>query len=164
MTDGELTELGYSGKPAAFLRGLKAIYLGLLMNCLILGWVTRAMVDIIAVLLGPAIAQGKIWELSVANHVLLHYTLGEPHHTALLICIFVLIPFTGIYTFIGGLWGVLVTDLFQFVLKMGMVIVLAWFAVSKIGGIGPLTLRLKIVSTQTAKAGRALHNPPNFLP
>ena len=33
MTDVELTELRYSGKPAAFLRGLKAIYLGLLMNC-----------------------------------------------------------------------------------------------------------------------------------
>src|SRR5256885_10120912 len=95
MTDVELTELRYSGKPAAFLRGLKAIYLGLLMNCLILGWVTRAMVDIIAVLLGPAIAPGKIWQLALGSHTLFHYTLGEPHHTALLICIFVLIPFTG---------------------------------------------------------------------
>ncbi len=164
MTDVELTELRYSGKPAAFLRGLKAIYLGLLMNCLILGWVTRAMVDIIAVLLGPAIAPGKVWALALGSHTLFHYTLGEPHHTALLICIFVLIPFTGIYTFIGGLWGVLVTDLFQFVLKMGMVIVLAWIAVSKIGGIGALTLRLKIVSTETAKAGGAVANPLNFLP
>ncbi len=165
MTDVELTELRYSGKPAAFLRGLKAIYLGLLMNCLILGWVTRAMVDIIAVLLGPAIAQGKVWELALGNHVLFHYTLGEPHHTALLICIFVLIPFTGIYTFIGGLWGVLVTDLFQFVLKMGMVIVLAWIAVSKIGGIGALTLRLSIVSAETAKAGgEIVANPLAFLP
>src|SRR5579859_7650101 len=164
MTDVELTELRYSGKPAAFLRGLKAIYLGLLMNCLILGWVTRAMVDIIAVLLGPAIAPGKIWQLALGSHVLFSYTLGEPHHTALLICIFVLIPFTGIYTFIGGLWGVLVTDLFQFILKMGMVIVLAWIAVSKIGGIGALTLRLSIVSAETAKAGGAVANPLNFLP
>src|SRR5438034_2878711 len=164
MTDVELTELRYSGKPAAFLRGLKAIYLGLLMNCLILGWVTRAMVDIIAVLLGPAIAPGKIWQLALGSHTLFHYTLGDPHHTALLICIFVLIPFTGIYTFIGDLWGVLVTDLFQFVLKMGMVIVLAWIAVSKIGGIGALTLRLSIVSAETAKAGGAVANPLNFLP
>src|SRR5574340_821192 len=121
MTDVELTELRYSGKPAAFLRGLKAIYLGLLMNCFILGWVTRAMVDIIAVLLGPAIAQGRVFQLALGTHTLLQYTLGEPRHTALLICIFVLIPFTGIYTFIGGLWGVLVTDFFQFILKMGMV-------------------------------------------
>src|SRR6184192_596386 len=146
LTDVELTEIRYSGKPAAFLRGFKALYLGLLMNCLILGWVTRAMVDIIAVLLGPAIAPGKIWQLALGSHTLFHYTLGEPHHTALLICIFVLIPFTGIYTFIGGLWGVLVTDLFQFVLKMGMVIVLAWIAVAKIGGIDALALRLKVVS------------------
>src|SRR5205823_1053706 len=61
-------------------------------------------------------------------------------------------------------WGVLVTDLFQFVLKMGMVIVLAWIAVSKIGGIGALTLRLSIVSSETAKAGGAVANPLNFLP
>src|SRR5213595_3014826 len=47
LTDVELTEIRYSGKPAAFLRGFKALYLGLLMNCLILGWVTNAMADII---------------------------------------------------------------------------------------------------------------------
>src|SRR5947209_3047413 len=164
LTDVQLTEMRYGGKPAAFLRGFKAIYLGLAMNCLILGWVTNAMVSIIAVLLGPLIAQGKILQLTLGGHTLLHYTLGDPHHTALLICIFVLIPFTGIYTFIGGLWGVLVTDLFQFVLKMGMVIVLAWIAVSKIGGIGALTLRLNIVSAETAKAGGAVANPLNFLP
>ena len=51
LTDVQFAEMRYSGKPAAFLRGFRAIYLGLLMNCLILGWVTRAMVDIIAVLL-----------------------------------------------------------------------------------------------------------------
>src|SRR6266699_2933569 len=144
MTDVELTELRYSGKPAAFLRGLKAIYLGLLMNCFILGWVTRAMVDIIAVLLGPAIAQGKVWQLALGDHVL--------------------IPFTGIYTFIGGLWGVLVTDLFQFVLKMSMVTVLAWVAVSKIGGINALTLRLQIVGDAVAKTGAHTANPLKFFP
>src|SRR6266705_381210 len=164
MTDVELTELRYSGKPAAFLRGLKAIYLGLLMNCFILGWVTRAMVDIIAVLLGPAIAQGKVWQLALGDHVLMHYTLGEPRHTALMICVFVLIPFTGIYTFIGGLWGVLVTDLFQFVLKMSMVTVLAWVAVSKLGGINALTLRLQIVGDAVASTGVQTANPLKFFP
>src|SRR5205085_8581794 len=150
----------YGGNPAAFLRGFKAIYLGLFMNCFILGWVTKAMVSIITVLLGPAIAAGRPLDLGVLGH----YTLGLPQNTALAICVFILIPFTGIYTFIGGLWGVLVTDLFQFVLKMGMVIVLAWIAVSKIGGIGALTLRLSIVSAETAKAGGAVANPLNFLP
>ena len=164
MTDVELTELRYSGKPAAFLRGLKAVYLGLLMNCFIIGWVTRAMVDIIAVLLGPVIAAGKVWQITLGSYVLAHYTLGEPRHTALLICILVLIPFTGLYTFIGGLWGVLVTDLFQFVLKMTMVIVLAWIAVTRIGGIDALALRLKVVSDLTAGAGATVANPLAFLP
>ena len=164
MTDVELTELRYSGKPAAFLRGLKAIYLGLLMNCFILGWVTRAMIDIIAVLLGPAIAQGKVIQLAIGNHELFHYTLGEPRHTALLICIFVLIPFTGIYTFIGGLWGVLVTDFFQFILKMGMVTVLAWVAVTKIGGMEALTLRLRVVGHAVRQTGAQTANPLAFFP
>src|SRR5499433_2348708 len=89
LTDVELTEIRYGGKPAAFLRGFKAIYLGLVMNCLILGWVTNAMVSIIAVLLGPLIPEGKVVELTMGSHTLLHYTLGTPNHTALLICMFV---------------------------------------------------------------------------
>src|SRR5579884_1010466 len=43
LTDVQLSEIRYGGRPAAFLRGFRAIYLGLFMNCLILGWVTRAM-------------------------------------------------------------------------------------------------------------------------
>ena len=57
LTDVQLVEIRYGGKPAAFLRGFKAVYLGLFMNCFILGWVTQAMVNIITVLLGPMIAQ-----------------------------------------------------------------------------------------------------------
>src|SRR5437764_6491213 len=164
LTDVELAEIRYGGKPAAFLRGFKAIYLGLAMNCLILGWVTNAMVSIIAVLLGPLIAQGKILQLTLGGHTLLHYTLGAPSYTALLICIFVLIPFTGIYTSIGGLWGVLVTDLFQFALKMTMVVVLAWVAVVKIGGMQALKLQLQIVGQEMHKTGVQTSNPLAFFP
>lgn len=164
LTDVELTELRYSGKPAAFLRGLKSIYLGLLMNCFILGWVTRAMVDVIAVLLGPVIAAGRTVQLSVGGHTLLSYTLGEPRHTALFICVFLLIPFTGLYTFIGGLWGVLVTDLFQFILKMGMVILLAWAAVTKIGGVEALRLRLQVINDAAVAHGTHTSDPLSFFP
>jgi solute:Na+ symporter, SSS family len=164
LTDVELTEMRYGGKPAAFLRGFKAIYLGLAMNCLILGWVTNAMVSIIAVLLGPLIAQGKVVALTLGGHTLLHYTLGEPSHTALLICIFLLIPFTGIYTSIGGLWGVLVTDLFQFILKMTMVVVLAWVAVVKIGGMQALKLQLQIIGREVHKTGAQTSDPLAFFP
>ncbi len=164
LTDVELTELRYGGKPAAFLRGFKALYLGLIMNCLILGWVTNAMVSIIAVLLGPMFPQGKMLTLGVGGHELLHYTFGSPNHTALLICVFILIPFTGIYTSIGGLWGVLVTDLFQFILKMGMVIVLAWVAVAKIGGMQALKLQLAVVGKAAQQSGGQTSNPLAFFP
>jgi solute:Na+ symporter, SSS family len=164
LTDVELVEIRYAGKPAAFLRGFKAIYLGLFMNCFILGWVTRAMVDIIAVSLGPVIAQGRVLALSLGGHTLFSWTLGEPRHTALFICIFILVPFTGLYTFLGGLWGVLVTDLFQFVLKMAMIIVLAWVAVVKLGGMDALRLRLALVGQATRAAGHPTSDVTSFLP
>ncbi len=156
LTDVQLVEIRYGGKPAAFLRGFKSIYLGLFMNCFILGWVTQAMVNIITVLLGPAIAQGR-----VVNFAGLTYTLGDPKSTALIICVFVLIPFTGLYTFIGGLWGVLVTDLFQFALKMTMIIVLAWVAVAKIGGMGALKTQLHVVAESTRASGTEISDPTN---
>src|SRR5277367_5756937 len=164
LTDVELVEIRYGGKPAAFLRGFKAIYLGLLMNCFILGWVTRAMVDIISVVRGPVIAQGRVLQLSIGSHALLHYTLGDPRHTALAICIFILVPFTGLYTFIGGLWGVLVTDLFQFALKMTMIVVLAWLAVAHLGGMHALKVQLSAVDAATRAAGQPTSNVMSFLP
>src|SRR5437870_5362224 len=163
LTDVQLVEIRYGGKPAAFLRGFKSIYLGLLMNCFILGWVTQAMVSIITVLLGPAIAAGRVLQLSVGSYAI-HYTLGDPRSTALLICVFILIPFTGLYTFIGGLWGVLVTDLFQFALKMTMIIVLAWVAVAKIGGMQALQVQLQIIQHNARQSGVQVSDPTAFLP
>src|SRR5216684_2042635 len=75
LTDVEFVELRYGGKPAAFLRGFRAIYLGALMNCLILGWVIKAMISITTVLLGDAIAQGRVLQVGVGGHTLVHYTL-----------------------------------------------------------------------------------------
>ncbi len=160
LTDVEFVEIRYGGKPAAFLRGFKALYLGLFMNCFILGWVTQAMINIITVLLGPAIAQGRVLQFGHS----FSYTLSDPHTTSLLICIFLIIPFTGLYTFIGGLWGVLVTDLFQFVLKMAMIIVLAWVAVSKIGGMGALQSQLHLIENNVRQTGVQTADPVAFLP
>jgi solute:Na+ symporter, SSS family len=160
LTDVQFAEIRYGGKPAAFLRGFKSLYLGLFMNCFILGWVTRAMVNIITVILGPMIAEGRRLDLGFLGH----YRLGDPHNTALAICIFLIIPFTGLYTFIGGLWGVLVTDLFQFVLKMAMIIVLAWVAVEKIGGMHALEAHLEIIRGNLRASGAVTSNPVAFLP
>jgi len=164
LTDVEFVELRYEGKPAAFLRGFRAIYLGGLMNCLILGWVIKAMISITTVLLGDAIAQGRVLEIGVGGHTLFRYVLGEPAHTGLLICVLLLVPFTGIYTFIGGLWGVLVTDLFQFILKMSMIIVLAWVAVAKVGGMTLLKIQLSHVNDTLRQTGQSTGSVTSFFP
>jgi SSS family solute:Na+ symporter len=137
LTDVQFAELRYSGKPAAFLRGFRAIYLGLLMNCVILGWVTKAMITITQQLLGVS-----------AYH-------------AMLICVLVLIPFTGIYVSLGGLWGVLWTDLFQFVLKMSIVIAVAYYAVRAAGGLSEMIARLHALQSENG-AGSALGFLPDF--
>jgi SSS family solute:Na+ symporter len=123
ITDVQFAEFRYHGKPAAFLRGFRAVYLGLLMNCLILGWVTKAMVNIIGTSMGISDAR------------------------ALAICVFFLMPFTGIYVSLGGLWGVLWTDLFQFVLKMAIVIGVAWYGVHAVGGMSQLLEKLAAMRT-----------------
>ena len=81
LTDVEFVELRYEGKAAAFLRGFRAIYLGGLMNYLILGWVIKAMISITTVLLGDAIAQGRVLSIGIGGHTLFSYTLGEPTTT-----------------------------------------------------------------------------------
>ena len=125
MTDIEFAEIRYSGKPAAFLRGFRSLYLGVIVNCIILGWVNLAMVKILGLIFGVD-----------KNHALL-IVLG-------------LIALTSFISTLSGLWGVLVTDMVQFVIKMGMVIVLAVFAVNAVGGMG--ALREKIVSSGRGEA------------
>lgn len=123
LTDIEFSEIRYAGKPAAFLRGFRAIYFGVPINCIVLGWVNLAMVKILMLILGVS----KEWALAVV--------IG-------------LIVITSLISTLAGLWGVLVSDLVQFVIKMGMVIVLAVAAVNAVGGIDTMKLRL-------AEMGRA---------
>jgi solute:Na+ symporter, SSS family len=137
MTDIEFAEVRYSGKPAAFLRGFRALYLGLPINCIILGWVNLAMVKIIEI------------------------TLGLGKRGAILVVIGMLL-FTAFYTAISGLWGVLVTDLFQFVLKMGMVIVLAILAVNAVGGIDALKTKIGAMDAASGQVGSRLAFFPDY--
>src|SRR6202046_5782572 len=134
LTDVEFAEVRYAGKPAAFLRGFRALYLGLLMNCLILGWVTKAMINIVGTTLGPTMQNWHfLGTFSSALTQIFGPTFSGTDGYALIVCIFFLIPFTGIYVSLGGLSGVLWTDLFQFVLKMGIVIAIAYYAVRAVG-------------------------------
>ena len=110
LTDVEFIELRYGGKAASALRGVRAVYQGVLVNTIIMGWVNLAMVKI----------------LSLTLHV--------PTLPALYVCLVL----TALYVTIGGFWSVLVTDFLQFIVKMTMAIVLAVVAVAAVGGIAGL--------------------------
>src|SRR5881392_900918 len=121
MTDVELAELRYSGRPAAFLRGFRALYLALPINLIILGWVTRAMIKILTIALG--LKDVTIAGVTVSGEVV-----------AVGICFVITVA----YSAGAGMWAVLWTDLVQFVIKMTAVIILAVFAVRAVGGMDKL--------------------------
>ncbi|HET6836494.1 MAG TPA: sodium:solute symporter family protein [Gemmatimonadales bacterium] len=108
LTDVEFAELRYGGRPAAVLRGFRALYLALPINLIIMGWVTRAMVTILEVTF-----QVNAWSAAI-----------------------LLFGITALYSVFSGLWGVIVTDAFQFVVAMGGTILLAVLAVESVGGLG----------------------------
>lgn len=115
MTDVEFVEIRYAGRPAAFLRGFRALYLAIPINCIILGWVTLGMAKVIGLSLGV----GK-WQ-------------------AILICMSV----TALYSVLSGYWGVLVTDAVQFLIAMIGSVALAYFGLNVLGGIDGLIARLE---------------------
>jgi Na+/proline symporter len=137
LTDAEFAEIRYGGKPARFLRGFRAFYLGLPINLIIMGWVNLAIVKILVLVLGVT----KVQALAIALGIM---------------------AFTASISTLSGLWGVLVTDLFQFVLKMGMVIVLAVFAVRSIGGMSGLIAGIRSVERSGAGTGSLLSFVPDL--
>jgi len=114
ITDNELIELRYSGKPAAALRGFKAGYFAILYNFIVMGWVLRGLATVAHTVLGVnpdvAVLAGAALALS--------------------------------YAMLAGFWGVVVTDVFQFVLAMAGAIALAFAALDKVGGMGSLLAQL----------------------
>jgi len=137
MTDIEFSEIRYAGKPAAFLRGFRALYLAIPINCIILGWVNKAMVDILTLILGVTKLQALMIVLGM-------------------------IALTSSISTLSGLWGVLVTDVFQFVIKMGMVIVLAVYAVNAVGGIDVMKVKLTAVDATRGGQGSVLSFVPDL--
>jgi solute:Na+ symporter, SSS family len=119
MTEVEFAELRYSGKPARFLRGFRAIYLGFFMNLVIMGWVNKAMTSILIGMFG------------IPESEVIMYVFG---------CMLLV----AIYSALSGLWGVVVTDAFQFVLAMTGCIILAILVVNspQIGGIDGMQEKL----------------------
>ncbi len=112
LTDIEFYELRYSGRSAAFLRGFRALYLGVFFNVIIMATVTLAAVKIGGVILG-----------------------FSPLKTILISSVIVVV-----YTMLGGLRGVLITDFIQFVFAMFGAVAAAYVAVKlpQIGSLGNL--------------------------
>jgi solute:Na+ symporter, SSS family len=119
MTDLEFYEIRYSGKAASVVRGFRAVYLGLLFNCMIMATVNLAACKIAAVLFGldrwQTLAFVGILNVAFAAH--------------------------------SGLWGVLVIDMIQFFIKMTAVIAAAYFALRapQVGGLDGLISKLSTI-------------------
>jgi len=109
MTDLEFYELRYGGKAASFLRGFRALYLGIFFNCLIMGTVTLAAIKISTILFGITPLQTVL----IGSAVVVAYSV------------------------LGGIKGVIWTDFFQFIVAMTGAIYAAYVAVSQpeIGGL-----------------------------
>lgn len=117
LTDPELVERRYAGRRASALRSFRAVYFGVGRNALVIAWVNLAMLKVLQLGLG----------------------LDASSSALLLAGLFAL---SAGYTLASGLWGVVVTDAFQFALAMGGSIVLAVLAVEHAGGLDSLIARV----------------------
>src|SRR5438309_6246919 len=133
VTDVELIELRYAGKPAAFLRAFRAAYLGLVVNIIIMGWVNLGMAKVLSGMLGV-----EKW-------------------TALIVCL--LITFS--YTVLAGYWGITATHGLQYCFEMGGAIVLAVVPWRAVGGLGVLRANLGAAHPAAAPPGTTFGSAPN---
>ena len=137
ITDMEFAEIRYAGKPAAFLRGFRALYLGLIINTIIMGWVNLAMVKILEITLGVSHLQAIFITLGIAAFIM-------------------------VYTGASGLWSILWTDVVQFILKMSVVTALAAFAVNAVGGIDALKAKIAAHDAVVASGANTLAFTPDW--
>jgi Na+/proline symporter len=133
VTDVELTELRYSGKPAAALRAFRAAYLALPINCITMAWVIVAMVKLMKVLFG--------------FHPLL----------AVVVCVGV----TTFYCVLSGFWGVVVTDFIQFIIAMAGSIGLCVVVVRNFDGLSDLSAQAQLSSPLHENVVRFFPRPPD---
>ena len=109
VTDVEFYELRYGGKAGGFLRGFRALYLGLIFNVIVIAWVSLAAIKILGIMIG----------LSPIETILIG------------------VGVTLVYSAIGGLRSVLLVDLFQFALAMIGSIAATWYVLNmeQVGGL-----------------------------
>jgi SSS family solute:Na+ symporter len=120
VTDNEMSELRYGGPPAAVLRAVKGFLFAVVIGSIGIGLAMLAMVKVVDALevlpsLGLDVGdQGKLWAVVLVSVLVLAYA-G-----------------------VAGLWGVVVTDFFQFFLGLIGALVVSWVAVGHVGGLGAM--------------------------
>ncbi|RMF64311.1 MAG: sodium:proline symporter, partial [Calditrichaeota bacterium] len=114
LTDLELLDIRYSGRPARVLRGFRSLWEGILLNCIVMGWVMLAMLKILGVFVD--------WPKWSTLGVLLAVALS--------------------YSIMSGFWGVVMTDVLQFAIAMSASIGLAIIVVDKSGGMTAIKTQL----------------------
>ncbi|MCA9668378.1 MAG: Na+:solute symporter [Myxococcales bacterium] len=122
-TDVELSELRYGGSGGRWLRGVRAVYFGGLINTIVLGMIMLGGQGIVSTLLGVA-PDTRIGLLG----------LSMPLSLAVIL---VLVSFVALYSTLAGLWGVVSTDLVQFAMATLGCLALAYYTVSspEVGGL-----------------------------
>lgn len=148
LTDAELTEVRYGARPAAVLRGFKALYFGTLFNCIVLGWVLFAGAKIAEPFLhwhewlpgglfstvvtavtwvgvpfaSVGVGHPEVWVLTASNAI----------------SIFLILVVTALYSTTGGLRSVVKTDMAQLAIMLVATLFFAVIVVSRLGGLGEL--------------------------
>ena len=115
ITDAEIIELRYSGPAASWLRLFKGLYFGVLINCFVMGWVMTAMLKV----MGEVTSMDRLTVLLIFTAIAL------------------------VYTLMSGFWGVVVTDLVQYIVALGGSLAVAGFAVARCGGVGGMLASLE---------------------
>lgn len=124
-TDAECIERRYQGKAARVLRGFYGGYHALITNTVVLAWVLLAMLKLVRVVMGAEDDRQDQYIVAVALVLALSYS------------------------FLSGLWGVVVTDFFQFFLALGGAVLLAYEAVSDLGGLAEARQRFAEMPKET---------------
>ena len=142
MTDVELVRLRYSGMPAEWLRVIRALYVSLLVNPMIIGWVIKAMLQVLDQTVffpsaDPSVAGGS---------------------ASAWIVILIMMAVVGVYSALSGMWGVAVADVIQFVLAMVGCVWLAVAAIENVGGMDQLSARV----TENFGSNAAFRFVPRF--
>ncbi len=151
VTDAELTEVRYGGRPAAVLRGVKAVYLGTIINCTVLAWVLFAaariaepfllwnqwlpaevlrpvisLVEVIGMPLTAGVDDPDVWVRTANN----------------LVSLVMVLAVTALYSATGGLRSVAATDIVQIAIMLVGTLSFTVLVVQEVGGLDAMTTRV----------------------